>query len=92
MLEKIKFLLLFLPLLFSNSVLSSTLFIKNSLDFAGESASEEMKTFFSINKGGWIIIERFGMDRRFFSFLFFIYSVGDRLKLNHPTQATRWSR
>lgn len=88
MLEKIKFLLLFLPLLFSNSVLSSTLFIKNSLDFTGESTSEEMKAFYSINKGAWIDINQLDMNDPSSLSNLINYNDGDRLRIKVMTHAS----
>ncbi|WP_435250382.1 hypothetical protein ACMAZD_20475 [Vibrio sp. nBUS_14] len=85
MLEKIKFLLLLLPLLFTNSVLSSALFIKNSLDFSGESASEGMKVFYSINKGAWIDINQLDMNDPSSLSNLINYNDGDRLRIKVMT-------
>ena len=90
MLEKIKFTFLLLTLLFSNSVLSSTLFIKNSLDMSGESGSEEMKAFYSINKGAWIDIEQLDMNDPSSLSNLIGYTDGDRLRIKVITPTKRF--
>ena len=90
MLEKIKLTCLLLTLLFSNSVLSSTLFIKNSLDMSGESGSEEMKAFYSINKGAWVDIEQLDMNDPSSLSNLISYIDGDRLRIKVITPTKRF--
>jgi len=86
----IKIICLSIFLLFSNSALSSSLFFKNGLNFSGNSNNEEMKAFYSLNKGAWVDIAQLDMSDTSSLSNLVTYTNGDRLRVKIMTSTKRF--
>ncbi len=77
-------------LLFSNSALSSSLFFKNGLNFQETPINEEMKAFYSLNKGAWVDIAQLDMSDTSSLSNLVTYTNGDRLRVKIMTSTKRF--